>query len=83
VAGVAGSDKGQRERWGSAQFGAHFFGRRADARFVETVQNKAGDGAVHELNLPWAAAAGQPVLFLEFFVSILGFYVNIQGISLV
>jgi hypothetical protein len=47
------------------------------------VQNKAGDGAVHELNLPWAAAAGQPVLFLEFFVSILGFYVNIQGISLV
>jgi hypothetical protein len=41
MVGVAGSDKGQRERWGSAQFGAHFFGRRADARFVETVQNKA------------------------------------------
>jgi hypothetical protein len=47
MVGVAGSDKGQRERWCSAQFGAHFFRDGAHTRLVEAVQNEAGNGAVH------------------------------------
>jgi hypothetical protein len=47
MVGVAGSDKGQRERWCSAQFGAHFFSRGPHEVLIEAVQDKAGNGAIH------------------------------------
>jgi hypothetical protein len=44
---VTGRHKGQRERWCPAQLGAHFLRDGAYARLVESVQDKAGNGAVH------------------------------------
>jgi hypothetical protein len=47
MVGVAGRNKGQSKRWRTAQFGAHFFRDGAHTRLVESVQDKAGNGAIH------------------------------------